>query len=282
MKIYNVEEHVACYCYDNGDDALIEVRKNKQIFTGEFTLKYNDLVFVLEGKIRLIKSNNVATEICKGDFVLIPANHQMRYKIFSGGVYVIIRLQGELSLCQSFNLDRLNSKIKLIQEPAGYSVLPINARLKHLTKGIVEAWDDGLKCRYYFQAKISELLIMLRAYYSEDDLCHFFYYYFTSDIGFMEFVRSYHLQYNTVNELSTALNMTPQQFSRRFQRVFGETPYGWMQREKARLIYGDICRTNKPLKDIANEYGFNIQANFNRFCKMAFGKNPGEIRKTRA
>jgi len=282
MKIYNVEEHLSCFCYDNGDDPLIEVRENKQIVMDEFSLKYNEIVFVIEGRLRVRVSYDVNTDVGKGNFVLIPANHPVRYKAFSGSVFVIIRLQGDITLCQTFNPERLTNIIHTIEQPEGFAVLTYNSRLKHLLKGLLDAWSDGMKCRYYFQAKISEMLIMLGAYYSEEELSRFFYYYFTSEVRFMEFIRENHLKYHEVNDLAAALNMSPQQFTRRFTRVFGETPYGWMQREKARLIYGEICRTNKPLKDIATEYGFPIQANFNRFCKMVFGKNPGEIRKIRA
>jgi AraC-like DNA-binding protein len=102
-----------------------------------------------------------------------------------------------------------------------------------------------------------------------------------SDIAFAEFIRINHLKYPTVNDLAQAMNMTAQQFSKRFNHVFGQAPYKWMQLEKARLIYGEICRNNKSFKEIATSYGFNIPANFNRFCKTSFGVSPGEIRKKR-
>jgi len=75
--------------------------------------------------------------------------------------------------------------------------------------------------------------------------------------------------------------MTPQQFTRRFNTIFGQTPYEWMQKEKAKLIYGEICCTNKSLKEIADEYGFTDKANFNRFCKTFYERTPGDIRKNR-
>ena len=186
-----------------------------------------------------------------------------------------------MKLCHTFNLNRLNSNISKSAKPTILESMEINIHLKNLAKGLVATWEDGLKCRFYFQAKITEVLIMLRAYYDEEQLFRFFYYYFTPDVAFAEFVQANHLKCSTVNEFANALNMTTQQFTRRFNSIYGEAPYGWMQREKAQLIYGEICRCNKSIKEIANEYGFNILSNFNRFCKAAFGMNPREIRKAR-
>ena len=280
MDIYNVEEHLSCFCYESGVKPLIEVLNFKSMASDEISLISHEIVFVLKGKIRYTM-NNLPTEVAKGQFVLLPANSSIHCKALSKCVVLVLRLDENIQICNTFNMNRLNSKIKSVNKPGGLSTLDINVRLKSFVDALLETCTDGLKCRYYFVARITELLIMLRVYYSEEQLYLFFYYYLTSDIRFAEFVRTNHMQYATVNKFASAMKMTPQQFSRRFCNVFGEAPYGWMQREKARLVYGEICRSDRPLKEIAYEYGFSIQANFNRFCKMAFGMNPGEIRKKR-
>ena len=280
MKIFNVEEHLDCYCYDSGLYPLIEVRKFKLLEFGDIALSSNEIVFVLKGKLRF-SMHDFSTEISHGHFVLLPATHKIHYKAFLKSTIMILRLNEDMQLCPTFNLDRLNKKQKSVERPPGFTVLEINIRIRHYISGLLSTLKDGLKCRYFFQAKITELLIMLRVFYSEEQQSSFFYYFFTTDAGFAEYVRSNHLRYATVNEFAVAMEMTPQQFARRFYSLFGENPYEWMQREKARLVYRDICRTNKPLKDIADKYGFHIQANFSRFCKAAFGMNPGEIRKKR-
>ena len=280
MDIYNVEEHLSCFCYESGVKPLIEVLYFKSMASGEISLTSNEIVFVIKGKIRYTLSDQ-PTEVAKGQFVLLPTNALIQYKAIAKCEVLTLRLDENIQICQTFNMNRLNSKIKSVDKPNGLAKLDINVRLKSFANALLETCADGLKCRYYFLARITELLIMLRVYYSEAQLYRFFYYYLTSDIQFAEFVRTNHMQYATVNEFATAMKMTPQQFSRRFCTVFGEAPYGWMQREKARVVYGEICRSDRPLKEIAYEYGFSVQANFNRFCKMAFGMNPGEIRKKR-
>ena len=281
MEICNIEEHLACYCYDSMEKPLIEVIKYNNMDVSVLSLSCCEIVFVLKGKISVFHKNNMSVDIGNGHIVLLTANNTIQYKALSKSMLLIFRMNEDIQLCHTYSLDRLNKMIKTTKKPDIYATLQINSYLSNFANALLNTWEDGLKCRYYFQAKISELLIMLRAYYPEELLFHFFYYYFTPEAKFAEFIHTNHRKYTSVNELANAMKMTPQQFSRRFYSVFGEAPYGWMQREKANLIYGDICRSNKPFKEIADEYGFNIQPNFNRFCKSAFGMNPGEIRKQR-
>ena len=280
MIIYNIEEHLTCYCYDSGDKPLIEVRKCKQMETGEISLTCPEIVFVLKGKLRFTMYNDQSKEV-SNKVILLPANNKILFKAIAGSIVLILRLKEHIQLCETFNIERLDRYIKSVGKPDMASIIAINSRLQHFANSLIDTLEDGLKCLYYFKAKITELLILLRVYYSEEQLFCFFYSTLTSNTIFAESVLSKRLLYSTVNEFADAMNMTPQQFSRRFYSVFGEAPYGWMQREKAKQIYGEICRSNKPIKKIAEEYGFSIQPNFNRFCKTAFGMNPGEIRKKR-
>jgi len=282
MKIYNAEEHISCFCYEGVENPLIEVRQMKRMETGEVSLSCNEIVLIVCGKVRLNIYDQLGVEFCKGQFVFIPAGYRLSYKAIAKGEILIFRLDESIHLCHSYSLERLYSKLKKIDKPQGFAVLDFNVRIWHFAKGLVETLTDGLKCHFYLQAKVNELLILIRLYYSEEQLGRFFYFILSPDTVFSEFVRINYLQYATVGKLSEAMNMTPQQFTRRFNHVFGQAPYGWMQREKARLVYGEICRSDKPIKEIASKYGFPIPANFNRFCKMSFGMNPGEIRKKRS
>jgi len=282
MKIHNVEEHLSCYCYSVDEKPLIEVRKISKIENKDISLVFNEIVFVLKGTLRVSMHDGHTVNVSHGRMIFLPANQIIHLKALAGSVFLIMRVKDDIQLCHTFNLNRLKKYMDKINKPAKLETLECNTYLKKIAKVLVDTYDDGLKCRFYFKAKITEALIMLRVYYSEKQLFRFFYYHFTPNTVFAEFIYSNHMNYTTINEFANAMDMTPQQFSRRFNMVFGEAPYKWMQREKAQLIYGEICRSNRSLKDIAEEYGFNIQSNFNRFCKMSFGMSPREIRKKRS
>jgi AraC-like DNA-binding protein len=282
MKIYNIEEHLACQCYDNRERPLVEVRHFKRGETGVTFFSSNEFIFMLEGKMAAKLRDNPGGELRKGQFAFFPASDELRYKAFAKSTVLVLRLTASIRLCHTFSIEQLFKYMDTTEKPKDIFAMEINPRLQHFADGLVNTWEDGLRCRYFLQAEISKLLTMIRAYYPKEDLCRFFYPVLSPDTAFSEFVRMHHLKYRTVNELAAAYNMTAQQFSRRFTGIFGEAPYEWMQREKARLIYGEICMSDRSFKDIADEYGFDIQTHFNRFCKKELGRTPGEIRKKRS
>jgi len=281
LNIFNIEEHLSCYCYSNDERPLIEVRKITQTETANHSFFFNEIVFVLKGKIHFSMHSNLSVDATKGCLIFLPANNVIHYKAFAGSLILILRLKDEIQLCHTFNLDRLSNNVKIIEKPETLELLKSNNSFKYFAKGLEVALEDGLKCQYYFQAKITEALIILRAYYSEIQLFRFFYYYFEPNVAFAEYIRANILKYSTIKEFANALNITAQQFSKRFNTVFGEAPLGWMLREKAQLIYDEICKAKEPFKDIANKYGFHIQSDFDDYCEKTFGMNAREIRKKR-
>ena len=281
MKIHNKEEHEDCYCRDNEDNPLVKLMRISDGEKNKITLSTNEIVFIMEGKISCASCDNPREEFCRGHLIFLPAGNQLCYTASTLSMVLILRLTDSIFLCPNLSIKHLCSRMKEEEKPESLFPLEINDRLWHFAEGLIDTWQDGLRCKLYLRAEISKLLNMLPVYYSKDDLSRFFYPILSPDTTFSEFIRMNHLKYHTVNELSTAMNMTSQQFTRRFQNVFGQAPYEWMQEQKAQLIYEEICRNNKPLKEIAANYGFSDQANFNRFCKTFFETTPGKIRKSR-
>ena len=282
MKIHNVEEHLGCYCYDKSDRPMIEVRKIRNMETGEFVISRNEIVFIMEGKLSFSLSSNLEGEFDKGHIVFLPSAEKLHYKALSKSSLLIFRMNESIFLCHSFSLERLYSIMKKVEKPTTLIPLEMNVQLQYFVQELAATLGDGLKCRVYLQSRINALLITMRAYYSPEQLCRFFYPVLSPNTLFSEQVRINFLKHHTVNDLANAMNMTPQQFTRRFNSIFGQPPHEWIQQEKARSIYSEICKSNKSFKEIADQYGFSTQTYFNRFCQTAFAMNPGEIRKIKS
>jgi len=282
MKIYDVEKHTSCYCYDRKEAPIVDLIEIDQDNVSEISLSTNEIIFVMAGKILITLRNNQTGELRKGDVVFLPAGDSLKYKALKNSEILILRLTDSVNLCYNFSIEQLYNEMKMKERPEGLYPLKANTRLMHFSKGLIDSWRDGFRCRSYLRTEISKLLTMLPIYYSKSELYHFYYPVLSPDAAFSEYVRTNHLKYRTINELAAAMNMTSQQFTRRFNAIYGQNPHDWIQREKARLIYGEICQTFKPLKEIAAEYGFTDQANFNRFCKAFFEMTPGEVRQKRA
>ena len=271
-----------CSCYDNADthqSPAMEIKTLKNLETGELLFSCNELLLILDGRLLFSRDRVLGEEYHKGQMVCLPAGDSLHYRSLTKSRLLILRIEHRVDLCYSFSFDRLCAVKSEADRPEGLFPLEMNTPLRHFIQSLVHTLDEGLKCKTYFRNGISVLLTMLHTYYSPAQLCRFFYSILTTDTLFSEQVRKHYVKCRTANDLATALEMTPKQLSRRFMSVFGRSPYEWMQQEKARLIHADISMSNKPFKEIAQKHGFSDQANFSRFCQMAFSMNPKDIRK---
>ena len=276
----NIEKFSNCPNYDGDkDNLMVEVAVLERGMRKTTLSSSNKIVFLLEGKVFLSMRDNPDGYLSEGQFALMPAGDEIHCDASMDSKLLIVQMLDDMHQYGGFCIYGLYNKIDKIQSSETLFTLAINQRLDYFIRGLIDIYTDGLRCRNFLQAKIIEMMVIIQAYYPEDQLSGLFSPVLSPDVAFAGYVRMYHLKYRTVNKLADAIHMTVQQFTRRFQAVFHQTPYEWIQKERARLIHRDICLSTKPFKEIAYDYGFTDSANFNRFCKTAYGMNPKIIRE---
>ncbi len=235
---------------------------------------------MMRGEAHIVMEGlGVGRKLKRGEFVFLPAGSRLAYEIQRDSTVLIVRITGNVPECPVLRINKTAPRATSFRDPTGMHVLKINKRMRSYVAELMETINDGFLCRHFLQGEANRLLFLLNAYYPEEERVKFFSHILTPDIKFSEFVRMNHMKYRTIGELSEVLCMTSQAFANRFKKVFGMTPHKWMQQEKARHIYLDICRSDMPLKEIAIKYDFPLSSNFFRFCKQTFGESPGNIRK---
>ena len=279
--LQNIEKQQSCFCQSDGKTPVIELREFAYNETGEVELSTHQIVFSIRGAVS-VRTDSVDTDhrLKEGEFIFLPMGVKLTYKASADSAVLLIRLVVNVPECHVFRVN--SSSQSLDKRPEGIYALKANNRLGHYIEGLMQALGDGLSCVLFLQTKVSELLFMIHTYYSEEECAHFFSHITTPDMAFSEFVRSNFKKYGTISEMALALGISTGQFAKQFRHVYGTTPRTWIQRKKARLIYMDICQSNKTLKEIAYDYDFTLQSNFTRYCRKTFGKSPGQIRKSLA
>ena len=277
MIIHNLNKHVACFCYGAGKDALIEIRELPRGRQESTCLSSHELVILLKGRLDYTVHGYDPSRLVEGNFTFVPIGRTVSYETKTNCSLLIIRQRSGLRLCHTFSIEQLYNGMENVS--GKITPLEINPRLHHYVEGLRNTYEDGITCRYFFEAKVTELFVLLRAYYSDEQLTGLFLPMLSPDTEFSEFVRENHQKYNTINEMAAAMCLTTTQFANRFRRVFSQPPREWLQQEKARQIFTEICDSHSPLKQISDDYGFAVQSHLNRFCKRMFGMTPGEIRE---
>lgn len=287
MGLLYLSEHLNCFNYDKGKKPLIEKVKIVKGQKGEHTATSNMVVFIIEGRLGYTFKNCPGHDGVKGQILFVSSGSSFCYQVLANTEIIIFRITDPVSMCSNYTIERLyketgnNKQPRNDHEPATklYGCMEINARLWHFLQGISDCVGDGLKCRCWFEMKIKEFFLLVRAYYPKEEIHDFLYPILSRDAVFSEHIRKYWKEFSTVNELAAFMHMTPKQFSTRFVQVFGKTPYKWMTEGRAQIIHRQITSTTKLFKQIAMENGFTSDSLFTRFCKTTFGKTPSQIRE---
>ncbi|NDW09608.1 AraC family transcriptional regulator [Dysgonomonas sp. 520] len=129
--------------------------------------------------------------------------------------------------------------------------------------------------------KIKELSLVMKNFYSREELQFFFKTYLTNNLCFSEQVRSHLAYIKTVRQLAERMNYSYSGFNKRFRKTFGMSAYSWLRQQKTNVICHDICYTNKSLKQISAENKFTSLSHFNEFCHKVLGDSPRKIRSRR-
>lgn len=145
-----------------------------------------------------------------------------------------------------------------------------------------EYLDDGLNCAHFHKVKQEELCILLRCYYSPEELYMLLKFVIGNDDRFRDFVLRYYKDVNDVSAFAALAHMSVRNFQRRFKAEFKRPVLEWLNERRAEGILREICDTDTSISEIAWNHGFTTQSYFTTFCKHYFGKTPLDLRRQKS
>ena len=281
MELLNKGEYLSCYLYDSLNTPTIVYLNKKKGDILPLNDIYNQIVFLLEGKINLLREQYFNRIIEKDSFLLSPRGFNYIMNVEEDSTVVIVNMHEKINFCHRFPFEilfKLKESLGIDHHSAAYP-LKINEMLSDYLNTIVRSISDGMGCTYFHEVKQRELLFYLRAYYSKRDLTAFFAPILCNDTVFAKSVYQHYESAKNVGDLAGLTHYSISGFKKRFKKVFGIPPHNWMEREKAKKIYYEINCTQKTFKEISIEYSFSSPAHFDRFCKKVYGVPPGILRE---
>jgi AraC-like DNA-binding protein len=242
----------------------------------------NSLLFVIEGAMLITVGYLKTKEIKKGFFTFVSPNESIHTYAKTNMVLVIVHIDSLAGLCENLKMEQLyqsqKEDVSDSYDEELYSSL-IQPSLWHFLNGVYTAILDGIKCNTYFDAKVSELYLLLRVYYTKRELFMIFYPVLTNDIAFSDVVKSSWQKYKTIDDLAEAMRLTPSSFYRHFLKTFGCSAHQWITEQKKLMVYKDLISNNINFKELADKYWFSSVSSFNNWCVKVYGSSPGDMRK---
>lgn len=278
MSLFYKQEHTTCYNYQLQPEATFKVLQfTKRQDSHLIEVEHSVIVFLLEGEA-LITCNNYKDQIQKaGEMVLLPRNSSCYVTVLEDSTILSCSFVQNIDFCNRFSFEHLSNFLpdKYVYK---FEKLPVREALNVFFTLLKCCLDDGLSCVHYHELKQKELFLMLRAYYTKEELATFFYPLLGKDMGFKDYVMANYLSIKDIPDFARQMNLGVDTFKRRFKEAFGEPAHKWISQRKSELIYRDLVVSEKTFTEIATEYGFSSQAYLSTFCKKYFDKSPQELR----
>lgn len=278
--------------YDKRERPIIDILNLSQgqvCFSETF---YSKVIFVTSG-ILSISYNKVSDEkLPKGTIMLLTAGRTFNIYAKEATTIIMVYLQylpnnGDQLLYQQLFQDILSEihnatdfsmQVRNKSSKRNYYLTIKNSLWPYL-ENLNERIKDGLNSNTFFELKLQELFLLLRAYYSKEELFSFFSPIQDYEQDFYSIIINNFEKAKTIKELADLTNYSISGFEKKFKRAFKTSAGSWLKQQKSIAIFNEISNENNSFKDICYQNGFSSLSNFNNYCKLHFGQTPGEIRR---
>ena len=279
MNLCHVDEHTSCFQYSDSHNSSIEIVELKAGEDTKLSSSSNQFIFVVRGTLSFSTKKVQNKKIHAEELILIPLHNPCFITAIEDLKMLVMRLNFSITFCDRLPLELFLEANGKIDPDADAGFLSSNPVLTDFVSTMQRYIADGLKCTFFFDIKIHEFLFLIRAYYDKQLVFNFFKPIYTTDFIFSSSIYKNLSQVRTVKEMASKLRYSLSGFEKKFKRVFNISPHQWMQEQRARKIYHEIHCTKKTFAEIAFDYDFSSPAHFNVFCKIFFGRPPGELRR---
>jgi AraC-like DNA-binding protein len=239
---------------------------------------YNQIFFLLEGKIIVNSSEGLGKIVNAGEFFFLPASADMSCQVLAPVAHFVLLLFDRLQGACDRVFFRDLWQLAYHQKP-DFRATVMRSPIDRFLIDLMSTFSPLLEIPAYQQVKYEEALYLLRALYSKEEMARIFHPIIGRSIDFRYFVMANYLKVKNITELVRLSGLKRKTFDRQFNDEFEIPPYQWVLQQKAKHIRYALSETNDQMQDLMRKYGFTIAPHFTRFCKDYFDYTPLELRK---
>ena len=267
-----------CHSYTVEPEAgfsLIKLKEGEKLVVerGDF----NSLLFLTAGNFEINSEERNDYVVREGHFVFCFRAFQYEITALSDVEIVKAHFITAGATCDMIPFNSIVGKIKKISYK--FTQVAMNEPMNILLQSVRLYLDNSMKCNHLQHAKIQEMFIIFKFFYTPQIQLRTFYNLFDRNQSFVSLVRNNAPRVKTVEELADICGFSVQHFNNMFKQEFNDTPYSWMQKQRIQEIEHLLTDTNVPLKSIIKMYSFTNHGHFALFCRKYLHKTPLKIRK---
>lgn len=275
-KLLYTQEHLSCRNYreelENGFK-YIEFEKDEVILEEETI--WNQIVFLLEGECVINYNQFKDRKFRVGSIILLPKMATIKIEVMAGTRLLLLSFDIPLNLCDKFTLQSLTGLCNKLDY--NFEPVDIHYPLPPFLELITYCLKQKMDCGHFHALLQQELFFLLRGFYNKEELALLFYPILATELSFKDFIIENCAKVNNVNELISLSNMGKCNFHCKFKQVFGTTAKQWLLKQRDQRILNKVMRSETTIGQLMEEFDFDSQAHFTRYCKQHFDCTPREL-----
>lgn len=238
---------------------------------------YNRLLFLMKGNFEITSEERRDYVVRESHFVFCFRAYHYEITAHTDVEIVIAHFITAGAACDMIPFNSIVGKIKKINYK--FTQVAFNEPMALLLQSVKLYLENSMKCNHLHRAKIQEMFVIFKFFYSQQIQLRTFYNIFDRNQSFASLVRNNAPRVKTVEELADICGFSIQHFNNMFKQEFHDTPYSWMQKQRIVEIERLLTETSVPLKSIIKMYSFTNHGHFALFCRKYLKKTPLKIRK---
>lgn len=277
MELLYVHEHLTCKNYVSDFHIGFSLKELKQGEKLHFEDKYyNYFIFLLDGEL-IMSCNEFRNHLCfKNEMIFIAQDSVAEGEALTDAKYILLSFDNQFTLCDQLALESLQAYEK---KPPIFNKIEIRPPMMQVLDSVQFYLGHKILCKHLHAIKQKEIFLILRAFYTKEEMACFLSPMLNRDIDFKAFVLQHYQDVKTVEELATMCKMSVRSFNRKFNDYFNDSPYSWMLKQRSRHIKSKLADSKISFGSLIKEYGFSSPAHFTTYCKKQFGQSPSTLRR---
>lgn len=269
--------HMACKRCIHYEELDLEILRFEKDQVEKREMKKSCIIYILNGDFFLSSEDIYNQRTTSGNIFILPLGKKVYIHSDSSliGTILMLPIKEEIHFCEHLKIENLYD---IKEHQSNFFLMKSNNVIDNFFIGLMECVNN-IKCKQYMEIKQKELFSLLHYYYSRQDLVELFSPLISGDAAFKSFLLKNISTERTVKRLATKANLSIRTFHTHFKKAIGVTPSQWINQEKAKQIRYELIFTNKPIKQICEDFGFTSPSYFNEFCKKNLYNTPAKLRK---
>jgi AraC-like DNA-binding protein len=274
-------EHFQCQNYQH--DVTIGFRYREYPFGSVYTseaIASNCIIFLLKGRIKFDYCTDHNNHIGAGNMLFLPIKTLCNLEFEEDSEIIILNFDKWDFSCSMAPFQSLRKLVKYVDNSS--NVLPINHQLAEFLSLQRMYLRNGVSCTYLHRHKIEEFFILLRHFYSKEQIASFLAPILGKSQEFRMACLRMRATSRNITDMIAQVGMSKTKFYDEFRKEFGEVnPKSWFDGYLEYKILHEASKPDATVKQLTYQLEFDSEAAFSQYCHRHFGLTASELIRNR-